>query len=103
MLYCMPLTTFELRALSLEIRTVLKPGGLNIFTTRHTQDPQYQKGIHKGEYMWEIQGGFIVHFLSREKIALLAEGYETEDITEFEEGPLPRRLYQVVLRKKGLG
>lgn len=99
MLYCMPLKTSELRALSLEIKRVLKPGGLNVFTTRHTQDPQYQTGIHKGEDMWEIQGGFIVHFLSREKIALLAEGYETEDITEFEEGPLPRRLYRVVLRK----
>lgn len=100
MLYCMPLTISELRALSLEIRRVLKPGGLNVFTTRHTQDPQYQTGICKGEDMWEIQGGFIVHFLSREKIALLAEGYETEDLTEFEEGPLPRRLYQAVLRKK---
>lgn len=99
MLYCMPLTISELRALSLEIRRVLKPGGLNVFTTRHTQDPQYRTGIHKGEDMWEIQGGFIVHFLSREKIALLTEGYETEDITEFEEGALPRRLYRVVLRK----
>lgn len=99
MLYCMPLTISELRALSLEIRRVLKPGGLNVFTTRHTQDPQYRIGTHIGEDMWKIQGGFIVHFLSREKIALLAEGYETEDITEFEEGPLPRRLYRVVLRK----
>ncbi len=99
MLYCMPLTTSELRALSLEIKRVLKPGGLNVFTTRHTHDPQYQTGIYKGEDMWEIQGGFIVHFLSREKIALLTEGYETEDITEFEEGALPRRLYRVVLRK----
>lgn len=102
MLYCMPLAISELRALSLEIRRVLKPGGLNVFTTRHTQDPQYQTGTHIDEDMWEIQGGFIVHFLSREKIALLAEGYETEDITEFDEGSLPRRLYRVTLRKKRL-
>jgi len=99
MLYCMPLTISELRALSSEITRVLKSGGLNIYTTRHTQDPQYRTGIHIGEDMWEIQGGFIVHFLNREKITLLAEGYDIEDITEFEEGPLPRRLYRVTLRK----
>jgi len=99
MLYCMPLTISELKALSLEIRRVLKPGGLNVFTTRHTQDPQYLTGVHIDEDMWEIQGGFIVHFLSREKIAFISEGYITEDITEFEEGLLPKRLYRVALRK----
>ncbi|WP_245546317.1 class I SAM-dependent methyltransferase [Methanomethylovorans hollandica] len=99
MLYCMPLKISELRALSSEIKRVLRPGGLNVFTTRHTQDPQYRTGIHISEDMWEIQGGFIVHFLSREKIAFISEGYITEDITEFEEGLLPKRLYRVALRK----
>ncbi len=100
MLYCMPLTTFELCSLSSEIRRVLKPAGLNIYTTRHTNDPQYRTGIYRGEDMWEIQGGFIVHFLSREKIDLLSKGYDIVDITEFEEGDLPKKLYRVTLRKK---
>ncbi|WP_407356312.1 class I SAM-dependent methyltransferase [Methanolobus sp. WCC5] len=100
MLFCMPLTILELRSLLAEIRRVLKPGGLNIYTTRHTKDPQYGTGIHRGEDMWEIQGGFIVHFLSREKVELLAEGYDITDITEFEEGDLPKKLYRVTLRKK---
>lgn len=100
MLYCMPLTTSELRSLSAEIRRVLKPGGLNIYTSRHTNDPQYGTGTNRGEDMWEIQGGFIVHFLNMEKVDLLSEGYDVVDITEFEEGELPRKLYRVTLRKK---
>jgi len=34
--------------------------------------------------MWEIGGGFIVHFFSREKIGQLAEGYEIVAIEAFE-------------------
>jgi SAM-dependent methyltransferase len=99
MLYCMPLTISELRSLSIEIRRVLKPGGLNIYTARHTEDPQCGTGIQRGEDMWEIQGGFIVHFLSREKVEFLSEGYNVVDISEFEEGALPKKLYRVTLRK----
>lgn len=49
--------------------------------------------------MYEV-GGFIVHFFSREKVELLAKGYETVSIDEFEEGSLPRKLFCVTLRKK---
>lgn len=44
-------------------------------------------------------GGFIVHFFRREKVELLAEGYEIVSIDEFEEGSLPRKLFRVTLRK----
>lgn len=99
MLYCMPLTISELGFLAKEIKRVLKPGGLNIFTTRHTGDPQYKTGIHICEDMWEIEGGFIVHFLGREKIIQLSEGYDITDIREFDEGVLPKKLFMVILRK----
>ena len=99
MLYCMALTTAELEFLSEEVRRVLKPGGLNIYTVRHTNDPDYGKGIHRGEDMYEV-GGFIVHFFSREKVEHLAKGYEIVEIDEFEEGRLPRKLFRVTLRKK---
>ncbi len=98
MLYCMALTTDELEFLSQEIRRVLKTGGLNIYTVRHTGDPHYGKGIHRGEEMYEV-GGFIVHFFSREKVDHLARGYEIVTIEEFEEGGLPRKLFRVTLRK----
>jgi|GEM_PF-264143 len=98
MLYCMALTTVELEFLSEEIRRVLKPGGLNIYTARNTDDIHYRTGIHRGEDMWEV-GGFIVHFLSREKVEHLAKGYDIISVEEFEEGYLPRKLFLVTLRK----
>jgi len=99
MLYCMALTTSELDLLSREVRRVLRPNGLHIYTVRQTKDPHYGKGIHRGEDMYEY-GGFIVHFFSREKVNRLAKGYEIVSIDEFEEGELPRKLFRVTLRKK---
>jgi SAM-dependent methyltransferase len=99
-LYCMALTTPELEFLSSEIRRVLKPGGLNIYTVRHTGDADFATGTHRGENMYEVNG-FIVHFFTREKIAHLSEGYEIVAINEFEEGSLPKKLFRVTLRKKG--
>lgn len=99
MLYCMALTTDELEFLNNEIKRVLKPGGLNIYTARHTGDAQYKTGIHRGDDMYEIAGGFIVHFFSREKVKRLAEGYQNFEVEEFEEGELPKKLYLVTMRK----
>jgi SAM-dependent methyltransferase len=98
MLYCMALTTEELAALTREVRRVLKPGGVHLYTVRNTADPHYGKGIHRGEDIYET-GGFAVHFFSREKVARLAEGFEIVGIEEFEEGDLPRRLFKVALSK----
>lgn len=98
MLFCMALTTVELEFLSSEIRRVLKPGGLNIYTVRYTGDPHYGTGIHRGEDMCEVSG-FIVHFFSREKVEHLAKNYEIVNIDEFEEGPLPRKLFRVTLKR----
>ncbi len=98
MLFCMALTTVELEALSREIRRVLKPGGLCVYTTRTTNDPDFGKGVHRGEDRWENQG-FIVHFFDRAKVERLARGYEIVSVVEFEESKLPRRLFRVTLRK----
>ncbi|MCL2458728.1 MAG: class I SAM-dependent methyltransferase [Desulfobulbus sp.] len=98
MLFCMAFTTPELHFLSDEIRRVLKPKGICIYTVRHKGDSHYKKGMHKGDEMYEM-GGFIVHFFSKEKIHELAAGYKLLDITEFEEGPLPRKLFRVTLEK----
>ncbi len=100
MLYCMALTESELGSLSREIWRVVKPGGLNVYTARNTNDPHYGKGIRRGEDLYEM-GGFVVHFLSREKVRRLASGYDPVSVDEFEEGELPRRLFRVTLRKPG--
>lgn len=99
MLFCMALTTVELEFLAGEIRRVLKPGGLCLYSVRHTADPQYGTGIHRGEDLYEV-GGFIVHFFSRDKVTHLAQGYELLEVAEFEEGLLPRKLFRVTMRKR---
>ena len=98
MLYCMALTGRELHALTSEIGRVLRPGGLNVYTARTTSDPDYGQGEHRGEQLYEL-GGFVVHFFDRALVERLADEFEVVAIDEFEEGPLPRRLYRVTLRK----
>lgn len=99
MLFCMAITIPQLEILSQEIRRVLKPGGVNIYTVRHTGDLHYGTGMHRGEDIYEIEGGFIVHFFSRQKVEQLAEGYKIVSIDDFEEGGLPKKLFRVTLRK----
>lgn len=98
MLFCMALTNSELVFLAQEIRHVLKPDGFNIYTVRHTGDPYCGTGIYRGEDMYEVED-FIVHFFNMEQVQKLAKGYEIVDVDEFEEGPLPRKLFRVTLRK----
>ena len=49
--------------------------------------------------MYEIAGGFIVHFFSKEKVEQLAKGYKSYETEEFEEGELPRKLYMVTMQE----
>jgi len=98
MLYCMALPTLRLEALSAEVRRVLRPGGLQIYTVRSTADPDYGSGTSHGDDMYEA-GGFVVHYFSRDLVERLARGFDLLDVTEFEEGELPRRLFRVTQRK----
>lgn len=100
MLFCMALSMVELERLSWEVWRVLKPGGLNVYTVRHTGDPQYGVGIARGDDVFESAGGFAVHFFKRETVQHLAAGFDVLSIDEFEEGALPRKLSRVTLRKQ---
>ena len=99
MLYCMALSTSELKYLNSEICRILKPGGINIYTVRHTGDGDYKNGIHIGEDLYE-NNGFIVHFFSEEKVRKIADGFDIINIESFEEGTFPRKLFRVILKKK---
>jgi len=94
MLYCMALSNFDLEYLNNEICRILKPGGLNIYTVRHTEDGDYKNGIHRGEDLYE-NDGFIVHFFSKDKVNKLSKGFKVLDIEKFEEGKFPRKLFIV--------
>jgi SAM-dependent methyltransferase len=101
MLYCMALSNFDLENLNREIFRILKPGGINIYTVRHTGDSDYKNGIHIGEDLYE-NDGFIVHFFSKEKIKNMSNGFNILEIEKFEEGTFPRKLFKVTLTKKSL-
>lgn len=98
MLFTMALTTAELERLAAEVRRVLRPGGICIYTVRHTGDPHFGTGRMLGDNLCE-NGGFVVHFFDRPLVGRLAAGFVLEDITAFEEGGLPRRLWRVAQRK----
>jgi SAM-dependent methyltransferase len=99
MLFNMALTDAELEALTHEVRRVLRPDGLHVYTVRHVGDTHFGTGIHRGDGLFE-DGGFIVHFFDRPLVERLAQGFSIVDFQEFEEGELPRRLWRVTLRKQ---
>ena len=99
MLYCMALSTVELKYLNSEICRILKPGGFNIYTVRHIDDGDFKNGEHIGEDLYE-NDGFIVHFFSEEKVKQIADGFNIINIEKFEEGVFPRKLFRVILKKK---
>ena len=98
MLYCMAFTESELEKLNKDINHKIKKGGINIYTVRNTLDGDFQKGLHIGENLYEMNG-FIVHFFSDEKIKKLLNGYKNLDIIKFDEGNFPRRLSMVINQK----
>jgi SAM-dependent methyltransferase len=99
MLLCMALATDEIEGLVGEIRRVLGPGGLFVYTVRTKADAHFRVGIDHGDDRWET-GGFIVHFFDRELIDGLAKGFEILEVAEYDEGRLPRHLAAVTMRKR---
>jgi SAM-dependent methyltransferase len=94
MLLCMALSTDEIRAAVAEVRRVLRPGGVFVYTVRHTGDAHYGTGTAHGDDIYE-HGGFAVHFFPRALVDELAAGWELREVHAFDEGELPRRLWRV--------
>ncbi|WP_309228154.1 class I SAM-dependent methyltransferase [Streptomyces lunaelactis] len=94
MLLCMALSTSEIHTLVGEVRRVLRPGGVFVYTVRHTGDAHHGAGTDHGDDIWE-HGGFAVHFFPRDLVDALAEGWVLEEVFAFEEGDLPRRLWRI--------
>ncbi|MFF9147178.1 class I SAM-dependent methyltransferase [Streptomyces sp. NPDC014861] len=94
MLLCMALSTGEIRAAVGEIRRVLRPGGVLVYTVRHTGDAHHGAGTAHGDDIYE-HGGFAVHFFDRDLVDTLASGWTLNEVHAFEEGDLPRRLWRV--------
>lgn len=98
MLFNMAFNDEDLVSLAREVRRVLVPGGVHIYTVRHIGDAHSDSGVRVARNLTE-NGGFIVHFFDRLMVDRLSAGFPTPDIVEFEEGVLPRRLWQITQRK----
>lgn len=98
MALCMALSSKEIHAIVNEVRRVLRPRGIFVYTVRHTGDAHYGAGSARGDDIFE-HGGFAVHFFSRQLVDALAEGWTLNDLYAFEEGDLPRRLWRVTTTK----
>lgn len=98
LLLCMALATAELERLVGEIRRVLRPDGLLVYTVRTTQDAHFGLGVGHGDDMFET-GGFIVHFFDRALVDRLASGFGVLEVADYEEGKLPRRMFGVTMRR----
>ena len=98
MLFNMAFSDEDLVSLANEVRRVLVPGGVHIYTVRHIGDSHADSGVRVGQNLTE-NGGFIVHFFDRLMVARLSAGFSTPEIVEFVEGDLPRRLWQITQRK----
>ncbi|TKB23756.1 class I SAM-dependent methyltransferase [Desulfopila sp. IMCC35006] len=98
MLLCMHLSTAEIGFVLREMHRVLKPGGIAVYSVRNNFDKHYRAGTHLSEDIYDV-GGFVIHFLTEEKIKKLAKGYDIVEINRLEEGSLPRDLFVVTLRK----
>ncbi|WP_433476194.1 class I SAM-dependent methyltransferase [Spirillospora sp. CA-142024] len=94
MLLCMALSTQQIHSLVHEVRRILRPGGIFVYTVRHTGDAHYGRGITHGDDIYE-HGGFAVHFFSRTLVDDLADGWILRGVHPFAEGDLPRRLWRV--------
>ncbi|WP_369230261.1 class I SAM-dependent methyltransferase [Streptomyces sp. R21] len=94
MLLCMALSTEEIHAAVGEVRRVLRPGGVFVYTVRHVGDAHYGTGTAHGDDIFE-HGGFAVHFFPRQLVDDLAKGWNLVEVHPFEEGELPRRLWRI--------
>jgi SAM-dependent methyltransferase len=98
MLLCMDLSTEQITRVVAEVRRVLRPGGLFVYTARTIADAHFGAGVAHGDDRWET-GGFVVHFFDHELIERLADGLEMLELAHYEEGRLPRRIVSVTLRR----
>jgi hypothetical protein len=68
-------------------------------TVRTTADAHFGACVDHGDDRWET-GRFVVHFFDRALIDRFASGFELLDVSDYDEGRLPRRLAAVTMLKR---
>lgn len=101
MLFTMDFTMDELSFMMAECLRVLRKGGINAYSVRNHDDPHYGRFEPVREDTWRNPKGFIVHFLSREKVMALSQGYKVIGVDEFREGnPQNEKVLYAVFMEK---
>lgn len=98
LLFSMALSTQDIHAAVREVKRVLAPGGVFVYTVRHTGDADYGQGIGVGDDIWVNDDGIAVHFFTRELVEALALDWQLEEIEELEESEEDehsRRLWRI--------
>jgi len=94
LLLCMDLSTAEILTLAQEVRRVLIPGGVFVYTVRNTTDAHFGVGVDHGDKIYETDG-YAVHFFDDTLVRAVATGWHLDEIVTDEEGVLPRRITRV--------
>jgi SAM-dependent methyltransferase len=94
----MAFTHAELRSLVNEIRRVLRPGGLFVYTVWSTDDLCYGKCPEIGDGLF-AKGGFAARFFDQALVHELADRWELGGADAYQEGPEPHRLWRVTQAK----
>ncbi|WP_167590550.1 class I SAM-dependent methyltransferase [Oceanidesulfovibrio indonesiensis] len=101
MLLCMEFDAVQVSGVLAEVRRVLAPDGLFLFSVRTVQDAQCGMGRHIRETLYEI-GGFAIRFFSREMVrACAGGGMAVEAMDHFQEGSAALDIFAACLRRTG--
>jgi SAM-dependent methyltransferase len=92
----MAFTRAQLRSLMNEIRRVLRPGGLFVYSVWSTDDPHFGKCPEVGDGLY-ARDGFAGRFFDRELVHELAERWELGGVDAYDEGS--RKLWRVTQAK----
>jgi SAM-dependent methyltransferase len=99
----MALSRDELRSLMTEIRRVLRPGGILVYTVLSMTDGRQETGVkHDDELFGDgLFGDFGIaeRYFDRELIDSLATGWAEHEVEELTDGAPERRLWHVIQRK----
>ena len=99
----------DLRSLVAEIHRVLCPGGLFVYAAWSADDPCAPTALSSSnqEQHWQhlddglaVHDGFVGRFFDRPLIDELAADWGPLDITPYDEGPKPHRMWRVTVAKR---
>lgn len=99
----MALSREELLSLMAEIRRVLRPGGVLVYTVLSTADGRQETGVEHGDDLYGdgLFGDFGIaeRYFDRELIDSLAVGWDEHEVEGFADGTPERRLWRVIARQ----